>query len=213
LSRLFGQHFIVENRGGAADALGVEAVVKSPADGYTFLSTPSLRRYCAASAQGAIDPLKDFVPVTQFVERTLLLAVHPSVNSIQELAAYAKQIPANRAVAHPASARTAIRSVNLFKAHAGVDILHVPYRGTGESMPDFLADVVHIQSDPATLPHIVAGKAKLLAVLARERRPNFPNVLLLQEIISGHRFPGVVRHICPTQDAAIDCRGHELRDE
>jgi len=60
-----------------------------------------------------------------------------------------------------------------FKPQAGVDILHVPYRGTGESMPDFLAGVVHIQSDPVTLPHVVAGKAKLLAVLGHERRLDF----------------------------------------
>jgi tripartite-type tricarboxylate transporter receptor subunit TctC len=96
LSRLFGQQFVVENRGGASGALGIEAVAKSPADGYTFLSTPSLSVVIVPHLRKApFDPLKDLVPVTQFVEGTLLVAVHPSVpaNSIQELAAYAKQNP------------------------------------------------------------------------------------------------------------------------
>lgn len=95
LSHLFGQ-FVVENRGGASGALGIEAVVKSPADGYTFLSTPSLSVVIVPHLRKVpFDPLKDLVPVTQFVEGTLLVAVHPSVpaNSIQELAAYAKQNP------------------------------------------------------------------------------------------------------------------------
>jgi tripartite-type tricarboxylate transporter receptor subunit TctC len=75
-----------------------------------------------------------------------------------------------------------------FKAHAGVNILHVPYRGTGESMPDVLAGVVHIQIDPVTLPHIVAGKAELLAVLGHERRPDISNVPLLKEIYTAMDF-------------------------
>jgi tripartite-type tricarboxylate transporter receptor subunit TctC len=132
LSRLLGQQFVVENGGGASGALGIEAVVKSPADGYTFLSAPSLGVVIVPHLRKVpFEPLKDLVPVTQFVEGTLLVAVHPSepANSIQEL-----------------------------------------------------AGVVHIQSDPVTLPYLVAGKAKLLAVLGHERRPDFPNVPLLKEI-------------------------------
>src|SRR5215831_20950933 len=80
LSRLFGQQFIVENRGGASGALGFKAVVKSPADGYTFLSTPSLSVVIVPHLRKVpFDPLKDLVPVTQFVKGTLLVAVHPSV--------------------------------------------------------------------------------------------------------------------------------------
>src|SRR5262249_2042065 len=94
LSRLFGQQFALGNRGGAAGRIGIEAVVKPPADGYTFLSTPSLSVVIVPHLRKVpFDPLKDLVPVTQFVKGTLLVAVHPSVpaNSIQELAAYAKQ--------------------------------------------------------------------------------------------------------------------------
>jgi putative tricarboxylic transport membrane protein len=108
LSRLFGQQFFVENRCGASDALGIEAAVKSPAD--AFLSTPSLSVVIIVPQLRKVpfDPLKDLVPVTQFVEGTLLVAMHPSVpvNWIQELAAYGKQSPGTGA--HPASARTDI---------------------------------------------------------------------------------------------------------
>jgi tripartite-type tricarboxylate transporter receptor subunit TctC len=69
-----------------------------------------------------------------------------------------------------------------FKLQAGVDILHVPYRGGGESLADFLAGVHQIHADPNTMPHVSAGKAKLLAVLDRGRRPDFPNVPVLKEI-------------------------------
>ena len=103
-------------------------------------------------------------------------------NSIQELAAYAKQNPGKLSWGTPGVGTYSHLICEAFKAQAGVDILHVPYRGTGESMPDFLAGVVHIQSDPVTLPHVVAGKAKLPAVLGHERRPDFPNVPLLNEI-------------------------------
>jgi tripartite-type tricarboxylate transporter receptor subunit TctC len=100
-----------------------------------------------------------------------------------------------------------------FKAHAGVNILHVPYRGTGESMPDFLAGVVHIQTDQLTFaPHIVAGKAKLLAVLGHERRPDFPNVPLLKEIYPA-MDSGCGSAYLPRRDTPIDRRDHELRDE
>ena len=108
-----------------------------------------------------------------------------------------------------------------FKAQAGVDILHVPYRGTSKSMPDFVAGLVHPKR-PHHLPHVAADKAKLLAVLGQERRPDFPNVPPSRNylthpagvpVISGPRFPGVGRHICPTLDTAIDRRGHELRVE
>ena len=85
-------------------------------------------------------------------------------------------------------------------------------RDEAEMLPDFLAGVVHIQSDPVALPHVVAGKASCWRSLA-ENDARFSQRSPPQGNISGHGFPGVVWHICPTQDAAIDRRGHELRNE
>ena len=185
LSRALGQQIVIDNKGGASGAIGVEAAVKSPPDGYTFLATVSLSVVIVPHLRKtAYDPLKDLVPVTQFTDGTLLIAVHPSVpaNSIQELAAYAKQNPGKLNWGTAGVGSYGHLLCESFKLHAGVDILHVPYRGGGESLADFLSGVFHIHADPNTMPHVSAGKAKLLAVLDRGRRPDFPSVPLLKEV-------------------------------
>jgi putative tricarboxylic transport membrane protein len=185
LSRLLGQQFVVDNKGGASGAIGIEAATKAAPDGYTFLATPSLSVVILPHLRKVpYDPLKDLVPVTQFADGTLLFAVHASIpaNSIQEFVAYAKQNPGKLNWGTPGVGTYGHLMCETFKAEAGLDIVHVPYRGTGEALPDFLAGVFHVYSDPVTLPHVVSGRAKLLAVLDRERRPDFPHVPVLKEI-------------------------------
>jgi tripartite-type tricarboxylate transporter receptor subunit TctC len=104
------------------------------------------------------------------------------VNSIQELAAYAKANPGKLAWGTPSVGSYGHLICEAFKHTAGVDILHVPYRGTGDLMGDFLSGIVHIQVDPITLSHVLSGKAKLLAVLGRERRADYPQVPMLKEV-------------------------------
>jgi tripartite-type tricarboxylate transporter receptor subunit TctC len=185
LSRMLGQQFVIDNRGGASGALGIEAAIKAPPDGYTFVATPSLSVVVLPHLRKTpYDPLKDLVPVTQFTEGTLLFAVHPSVpaNSLQELVAYAKSNPGKLSWGTAGVGSYGHLTCEAFKLQAGVDILHVPYRGGGESLADFLAGVVQIHADPNTMPHVSAGKAKLFAVLDRNRRPDFPDVPLLKEV-------------------------------
>ena len=185
LSRALGQQVVIDNKGGASGAIGVEAAIKLPPDGYNFLATVSLSIVILPHLRKTpYDPLKDLVPVTQFTDGTLLVAVHPSVpvTSVQELAAYAKQNPGKLSWGTAGVGSYGHLLCEAFKLQAGVDILHVPYRGGGELLADFLAGVFHIHSDPNTMPHISAGKAKLLAVLDRGRRLDFPNVPLLKEI-------------------------------
>jgi tripartite-type tricarboxylate transporter receptor subunit TctC len=124
------------------------------------------------------------VPVTQFTQGTLLFAVHPSVpaNSLQEFVSYAKSNPGKLSWGTAGVGSYGHLLCETFMLHAGVDILHVPYRGGGESLADFLAGVVQVHADPNTMPHVSAGKAKLFAVLDRNRRPDFPDVPLLKEI-------------------------------
>lgn len=185
LSKVLGQQVVIENRGGASGAIGAEAVIKSAPDGYTFLATPSLTVVILPHLRPlTFDPLKELVPVTNFGEGALLIAMHPSVpvNSIQELVTYAKANPGKLSWGTPGVGSYGHLICESFKYHAGVDILHVPYRSTGDVMPDFLSGVVHLHADPVTLPHVASGKAKLLGVFGRKRREDYPNVPMLKEI-------------------------------
>lgn len=185
LTKSLGQPFVIDNRGGASGTLGAEAVAKSQPDGYTFLVTASQTLVIVPHLRKvAYDPFKDFKPVTQFADSTLLIAVHPSLlaNSIEELVAYGKANPGKLIWGTAGIGSYAHILMEGFKARAGIDILHVPYRGGSDSLPDFLAGVFHIHADPNTVPHVHTGKARLLAVVDRERRPDFSNVRLLREI-------------------------------
>jgi len=185
LSKALGQQFVIDNKGGASGAIGIEAAIKSPADGYTFVATPALSVAILPHVRKvAFDVFKDLVPVSNFTDSTLLVAVHPSVpaGSIQELVAYAKANPGKLSWGTAGVGSQGHMICEALKMTAGVDILHVPYRGGGESLADFLAGTHHIHADPNTFPHIAAGKGKLLAVLDRKRHPTYPNVPLLSEV-------------------------------
>jgi tripartite-type tricarboxylate transporter receptor subunit TctC len=185
LTKLLGQQIVIENRGGASGALGLEALMKSPPDGYTFGVTPSLSMVILPHLRKTpYDPLKDFAPVVNMTTGTLLLAVHPSlpVNTVQEFADYVKKNPGKVSWGTAGVGSFGHLLCESFKLQIGGDILHVPYRGGGESLQDFLAGVHQVHADPNTLPHVTAGKAKLLAVSDRQRHPHFPDVPLLKEI-------------------------------
>lgn len=193
LSKNLGQQFVLEHRGGASGAIGLEAVMKSPPDGYTFAITPGLSLMILPHLRKTpYDPLKDLAPVTMLTIGTVLFAVHPSVpgNSVQEVMAYAKQNPGKLSWGTAGVGSMAHIMTEMVKKEAGVNILHVPYRGGGESLADFLAGVVQIHADPNTFPHVPNGKAKLLAVVDRARHPDYPDVPLLREVFPAIDFLG-----------------------
>ena len=186
LSKLLGQQFVIENRGGASGALGLEAVMKAAPDGYTFGLTPSLSLVILPHLRKTpFDPLKDLTPVSVITDGTLVFAVNPSlpVKTVQEFITYAKANPGKLSWGTAGVGSYGHIMAEAVKLSAGLDILHVPYRGGGESLADFLAGVHQIHADPNTMPHIAAGKAKLLAVLDRKRHPDYPNTPLLKEIL------------------------------
>ena len=185
LTRVLGQPVVVENKGGASGAIGAELVVKAAPDGYTFLVTPGLPMVTLPHLRKlSFDPLKDLTPVASIVEGLVLLATNMAVpgNNLQEFVAYAKANPGKLAWGTTGVGTYSHFVYETFKHHAGVDILHVPYRSAGESMADLLANVVQMVSDPAMMQHVLVGKAKLHAVLASARRPDFPNVPMLKEV-------------------------------
>lgn len=185
LAKVFNQQVVIENRGGASGALGLEAMTKSAPDGYTYAVTPALSVAILPHIRKTpYDPLKDLAPVSLMTTGTLLLAVHPSlpVNTVEEFVAYVKANPGKVSWGTAGIGSAGHIICEAFKMQIGGDILHVPYRGGGELLQDFLAGIHQVHVDPNTLPHVAAGKAKLLAVMDRQRHPHYPNVRLLKEI-------------------------------
>jgi tripartite-type tricarboxylate transporter receptor subunit TctC len=185
LSRVFGQQFVIENKAGASGTIGVEAVVRSPPDGYTFLATGAPVLTVIPQARKVNwDPFKDLVPVARFADYMLPIVVNPSlpVNTIQELAAYSKANPGKLNCGSAGQGTLTHIICETLKANAGIDNLHVPYRGGADALNDFLAGITQIHSEPNVMPHVKAGKAKLLAIADRERHPDYPNVPVISEI-------------------------------
>ena len=185
VSQSLGQQFVIENRSGASGMIGVETAVKSAPDGYTFLSTPVSALTIIPNARKTnYDPFKDLVPVALHADSTFVVAVHPSVpaNTIQEFAAYAKANPGKLSWGSSGVGTITQMIGALFNKVAGTDLLHVPYRGGAESMSDFLAGNVHMFTEGNVLPHVKAGKAKLLAVVDSERHPDYPKIPMMSEI-------------------------------
>ena len=184
LSRQTGQQFVIEHRAGAAGALGAESVVKSTPDGYTLLFTPQgpvqllphLRKL-------PYDALKDLIPVGRVSEQIAGMAVHPSVGvkNLAEFIALLKKNPGKYTYATAGVGSVNHLRAETFKLMAGVDMLHVPYKGVGEALPDLLGGVVHCMFDAVIFPHAKAGKLTMLTMLGSERFSEFPDVPTMKE--------------------------------
>lgn len=185
LSRALGQQFIIENKPGASGTIGVEAAVRSAPDGYTFLVTGSPVVILIPQARKVSwDPFKDMAQVGHFADYMLPIVVNPSlpVNTLKELEAYAKANPGKLNCGSAGLGTLTHLICETLKSSAGIDNLHVPYRGGADALNDFLAGIMQIHSEPNVLPHVKAGKAKLLAIADRQRHPDYPNVPLLSEV-------------------------------
>lgn len=184
LSMGMGQQFVVDNRGGASGMIGSEAAARSAPDGYTLLlASSSTLGLVPVVAKVNFDPLKDFTPMARVGDLIQGLAVNPSVKAtnVAELIALAKTQPGKIAWGTPGSGTGSHLMVVNFNRLAGTDILHVPYRGSADVMNDLLAGHVQVMSDIIVLPHVRAGKLRLLAMVGDERHPGFPDTPTLKE--------------------------------
>ncbi len=181
------QTFIVDNRAGASGNIGADAVAKAQADGYTLLmgTTGVLSINAHLYKDMPFDPAKDLAPVAYTSLITNILVVNPGVpaRNVAELIALAKGKPGSLTFASSGAGSSTHLSGELFKSLAGVDILHVPYRGSSQALIDLIAGQVTMLFDnaPSSLPFVEQGKLRALAVTSTRRLPNLPDVPTLDE--------------------------------
>ena len=187
LTLQLGQPVTVDNRPGAGGNIGAEIVAKSPADGYTLLMATSniLAINPVLYSKLAFDPLKDFAPVSTIVSIANVLVLHPSVpaNSVPEMIALAREQPGKLTYGSSGNGTSMHLAGELFKSMAGVDLVHVPYKGAAASMVDLLAGRVNMVFDsvPSALPNIKAGKLRALAVTGAKHSQFLPELPTIAE--------------------------------
>jgi tripartite-type tricarboxylate transporter receptor subunit TctC len=195
LSDRLGHQFIVENRAGASGNIGTEAVVRAPADGYTLLQivTPHAINAALYSNLG-FDFLRDITPVICAARLAYVVVVHPSVpaKTIPEFVAYAKANPGriNYGSAGPGTPQNI--ACELFKMMAGVDLVHVPYRGGAPAASDLVAGHLQVIFAPVSesIQHINAGKLRALAVTTANRLDVLPDVPTVADFVPGYEASG-----------------------
>src|SRR5215471_15317006 len=190
LSERLGQQFIVENRPGAASNIGTEAVVKSPADGYTLLLATTANSVNATFYENLnFDFIRDIAPIAGIVDLPLVMAVNPSFpgKTVPEFIAYAKANPGKLNMASPGTATPPHVAGELFKMMTGVDVQHVPYRGDAPAIADLLGGQVDVffGTLSGSMEYIRAGKLYALAVTTAKRQQTLPEVATLGEFLPG----------------------------
>ena len=177
---------IVENKAGANGAIGSESVAKAPPDGYTillgYIATHGIN---PGLSKLSYDPVKDFLPIVQIAEAQEILVVNPSVpaRSVKELIALAKSKPGELTYASAGNGTAPHISGELFKQLAGIDMLHVPYKGSAPAVTDTLAGHAQVMfpSLVAATQHVKSGKLRGLAVTGKKRSPLFPSLPTVAE--------------------------------
>jgi len=179
LSQVFGQQVLVDNRAGAAGNIGAEIAARAPADGYTLLQITMTQAVNVSLYRNLpFDLVRDFAPVTQIATAPSMVVVHPSlpVKSIGELVRLAKSKPGAINYASAGTGTPTFMAAELFKGQAGVDMVHVPYRGGGEAMTSVLSGEtsVYFSSVTTALPFVRRGSLRVLAVTTAKRLPFLP---------------------------------------
>jgi tripartite-type tricarboxylate transporter receptor subunit TctC len=182
LGAVLGQPIVIENRGGAGGGIGGKFVAESDPDGYTILMTPggALTTGPAVNPNIGYDPVKAFTSIAQLIETPTIFSVDPNlpVTSMAEVVSYAKANPGKLKWGSQGFGTAPHLLAEMFRLETGVNIIHVPYRGTGPLLNAILASEVQIIADPSTtsLPYIEAGKLRPIAIASNVRDPKLPNV-------------------------------------
>ena len=191
LSERLGQQFIIENKPGAGNNIGTEAMINSPPDGYTVLLTNPANAINATLYQRlSFNFMRDTAPVAGFMRVPNVMEVNPKVpaNSVAEFIAYARANPDKINWASSGNGTSVHLSGELFKIMTGIDLTHVPYRGSAPALTDMISGTVQVMFDnmPSSLPHIQAGTLRALGVTTAARSDALPNVPTVAETVPGY---------------------------
>lgn len=204
MAETLGQQVLVDNRGGGGGIPGTDAVAKAPADGYTLLlgDTGPLAINLAMYPRLPYDPLKDFAPVSLVGTSSVFLIAHESVpvSNFAQLVTLAKSRPGQLNYGSAGTGSLHHLNMEVVKSALGLDIVHVPYKGTGQMVPALIGGQVSIgfASLPSIAAQIKAGRIKLLAINVRKRSPRAPDVPTLAELgIPGYDYPGQNGFLAP----------------
>ena len=191
LPEVLGQQVVVDNRTGAGGLIGTEIAAKSAPDGYTLLGTGSPHTIAPNLYKNVtFHPLKDFEPIMQMASQPYGLVVHPSlgVKSVKELIALAKKEPGKHNYASSGQGGAMHLFQALFTSMAGIDMVHIPYKGSGPVRADLLGGQIKIGclGLSSILPNHKAGQVRIIAVTTTKRSPELPDVPALAEILPGY---------------------------
>jgi tripartite-type tricarboxylate transporter receptor subunit TctC len=191
LSQRLGQQFIIENKPGAGNNIGTEAVIRAAPDGYTLLLTnPANAINATLYRRLSFNFIKQTEPVAGVIRVPNVMEVNPAVpaRTVAEFIAYAKANPGKVNWASSGNGTSVHLSGELFKMLTGVDLIHVPYRGSAPALTDLLSGTVQVMFDnmPSSLPHIQAGKLRPLGVTTAKRSDSLPDVPTVGETVRGY---------------------------
>jgi tripartite-type tricarboxylate transporter receptor subunit TctC len=181
----WGQQVVAENRPGAGGTIAAELVARAAPDGYTLFMQSMSHAITPALYKLSYDPIKDFAPISLFVQSPSVLAVHPSlpVKSVKELIAFTKAHPNEVLFSSSGSGSGQHLAMELLNRMAGLQLVHIPYKGTAPSIIDLVAGRVSVTSASAisTMPHVRAGRLRALAVSSAKRSPSVPELPTVAE--------------------------------
>ena len=190
LSEALGQQFVVDNRGGAGGAIGMEQTVKAPPDGYTVMSVSGSFSATAATHKLPYDPFDALIPVVELGYAPNLLVVHPSLpaKTTQELVALARTHHGRLVFASTGIGGLTHMATELFAVMAGVKMIHVPYKSTGVAMPELMAGQTQIMIAGmlGAQPFYSTGRLRALGVTTAKRWPSMPNIPAIAETLPGY---------------------------
>jgi tripartite-type tricarboxylate transporter receptor subunit TctC len=213
-----GASVVVDNRPGANGGIAASVLTSGPADGYAFLLTDGSMFSINPKlyAKLTYDPVKDFIPVALVARAPLFLALHPSVpaSTLQEFVAYAKSRPGKINYGSSGIGSTHQLTMEALKADFGIDMVHVPFKGTGQSVPALIGGQVEVlwSALPSLAGFVKDGRVKLIATNAAQRYAKEPSIPAIAEFIPGFDFAPIVGVLAPagTPKAIIDRLGADI---